>query len=246
MNEFNGNIFWQNIWEQLQYDPTAPMIFSSGLFWVLFILFIPVYAMLKRSRWQMIVFVVLFSLYFYYKSSGLFFLMLLGTSLVDWLVSRWMAKLRGQRARLALMWTSIVLSLSILGYFKYANFFLWNWIAMVGANFQPLDIILPVGISFYTFQSISYVVDVYKRKIRPTRTWLEYLFFLSFFPALVAGPIVRADYFLPQLEKKKSATTAEIWGGLWLIIIGIFKKAIVADYISQYNDLIFNYPSLYT
>ena len=95
MNEFNGNIFWQNIWEQLQYDPTAPMIFSSGLFWVLFILFIPVYAMLKRSRWQMIVFVVLFSLYFYYKSSGLFFLMLLGTSLVDWLVSRWMAKLRG-------------------------------------------------------------------------------------------------------------------------------------------------------
>ena len=246
MNEFNGNIFWQNIWEQLQYDPTAPMIFSSGLFWVLFILFIPVYAMLKRSRWQMIVFVVLFSLYFYYKSSGLFFLMLLGTSLVDWLVSRWMAKLRGQRARLALMWTSIVLSLSILGYFKYANFFLWNWNAMVGANFQPLDIILPVGISFYTFQSISYVVDVYKRKIGPTRTWLEYLFFLSFFPALVAGPIVRADYFLPQLEKNKSATTAEIWGGLWLIIIGIFKKAIVADYISQYNDLIFNDPSLYT
>ena len=178
MNEFNGNIFWQNIWEQLQYDPTAPMIFSSGLFWVLFILFIPVYAMLKRSRWQMIVFVVLFSLYFYYKSSGLFFLMLLGTSLVDWLVSRWMAKLRGQRARLALMWTSIILSLSILGYFKYANFFLWNWNAMVGANFQPLDIILPVGISFYTFQSISYVVDVYKRKIGPTRTWLEYLFFL--------------------------------------------------------------------
>lgn len=246
MNEFNGNIFWQNIWEQLQYDPTAPMIFSSGLFWVLFILFIPVYAMLKRSRWQMIVFVVLFSLYFYYKSSGLFFLMLLGTSLVDWLVSRWMAKLRGQRARLALMWTSIVLSLSILGYFKYANFFLWNWNAMVGANFQPLDIILPVGISFYTFQSISYVVDVYKRKIGRTRTWLEYLFFLSFFPALVAGPIVRADYFLPQLEKNKSATTAEIWGGLWLIIIGIFKKAIVADYISQYNDLIFNDPSLYT
>lgn len=246
MNEFNGNIFWQNIWEQLQYDPTAPMIFSSGLFWVLFILFIPVYAMLKRSRWQMIVFVVLFSLYFYYKSSALFFLMLLGTSLDDWLVSRWMAKLRGQRARLALMWTSIILSLSILGYFKYANFFLWNWNAMVGANFQPLDIILPVGISFYTFQSISYVVDVYKRKIGPTRTWLEYLFFLSFFPALVAGPIVRADYFLPQLEKNKSATTAEIWGGLWLIIIGIFKKAIVADYISQYNDLIFNDPSLYT
>ncbi len=86
---------------------------------------------------------------------------------------------------------------------------------MVQGNFQPLDIILPVGISFYTFQSISYVVDVYKGKIAPTRTWLEYLFFLSFFPALVAGPIVRADYFLPQIEKmqrQRKATYTEVSG----------------------------------
>lgn len=117
---------------------------------------------------------------------------------------------------------------------------------MVEGNFQPLDIILPVGISFYTFQSISYVVDVYKKKITPTRTWLEYMFFLSFFPALVAGPIVRADYFLPQLEKNLPATKKMIYGGLWLIIVGIVKKALIADYISQYNDLIFNDPALYT
>lgn len=117
---------------------------------------------------------------------------------------------------------------------------------MVNSNFQPLDIILPVGISFYTFQSISYVVDVYKGKINPTASWLDYIFYLSFFPALVAGPIVRADYFLPQISENRKPTSIEIYGGLWLIIVGIIKKALIADYISQYNDLIFNDPSLYT
>lgn len=117
---------------------------------------------------------------------------------------------------------------------------------MVEGNFQPLDIILPVGISFYTFQSISYVVDVYKRKLNPTKSWLDYIFFLSFFPALVAGPIVRADYFLPQLEKNETASSSDIWGGLWLIMVGVIKKALIADYISQFNDLIFNQPDLYT
>ena len=195
----NISLAGRNIADMLAYDADAPMLFSSGLFWILFLLFIPVYALLKRSKTKMVIFVVAFSLYFYYKSSGFFFLMLIGTSLVDWLVSKAIYSLRRRGAKLCMMWFSITLSLLILGYFKYANFFLWNWNAMVEGNFQPLDIILPVGISFYTFQSISYVVDVYKGKIAPTRTWLEYLFFLSFFPALVAGPIVRADYFLPQL-----------------------------------------------
>lgn len=242
----NWDIALTNLASMLKYDPEAPMLFSSGLFWLLFLVFIPIYSLLKKSRMKMVVFVVLFSLYFYYKSSGLFFLMLLATSLVDWTISRYIAKVGDRVGKKVLMIFSIVLSLSILGYFKYANFFLWNWNQMVQSNFQPLDIILPVGISFYTFQSISYVVDVYKGKIAPTRTWLEYLFFLSFFPALVAGPIVRADYFLPQLEKNEPASRSDIYGGLWLIIVGVVKKALIADYISQFNDLIFNDPSLYT
>ena len=228
------------------YDPKAPMLFSSGLFWILFIVFLPVYAFLKGSRWKMVLFVVCFSLYFYYKSSGLFFLMLIGTSLVDWTLSHLIYKAHPRWFRLALMWLSVGISLSILGYFKYANFFLWNWNQMVEGNFQPLDIILPVGISFYTFQSISYVVDVYKKRISPTSSWLDYLFFLSFFPALVAGPIVRADYFLPQIRENRRAFYNDVWGGLWLVITGVVKKALIADYIAQYNDLIFNDPSLYT
>jgi len=242
----NSDLVLHNLGSMFKYDPEAPMLFSSGLFWILFLLFIPVYAFFKRSKTQMVVFVVLFSLYFYYKSSGFFFLMLIGTSLVDWLVSKVIYKTENKRRKKAMMWLSILLSLSVLGYFKYANFILWNWSQIVDSNFQPLDIILPVGISFYTFQSISYVVDVYKGKIHPTRSWIEYLFFLSFFPALVAGPIVRADFFLPQLERNREASKADIYGGFWLIIVGIVKKALIADYISQFNDLIFDNPSLYT
>lgn len=235
-----------NVAGMFAYNPEAPMLFSSGLFWILFMVFLPVYALLKGSRWKMVLFVVCFSLYFYYKSSGLFFIMLIATSMIDWTLSHVISRLSRRWLRLTVMWISIGISLSILGYFKYANFFLWNWNLMVEGNFQPLDVILPVGISFYTFQSISYVVDVYKGRIRPTASWLDYLFFLSFFPALVAGPIVRADYFLPQLERNEPASRDNIWGGLWLVIVGIVKKALIADYIAQYNDLIFNDPSLYT
>ncbi len=153
----------------------------------------------------MIIFVVAFSLYFYYKSSGLFFLMLIATSFfVDWSISRMMARVRNRAVRLSLMWFSILLSLSILGYFKYANFFLWNWNMMVQGNFQPLDIILPVGISFYTFQSISYVVDVYKERLEPTRRWIDYLFFSLFFPPLWPAPLYVLTIFCRNLIKMKS------------------------------------------
>lgn len=237
---------WHNLCELFSYQKDAPMIFSSGIFWVIFILFLPIYAYLKDRRWQMLTFVVAFSLYFYYKSSGLFFLLLVGTSLLDWTLSRVLVKQKSDLRRRLCVWVSVVASLSILGYFKYANFFLWNWNEMVGGNFQPMDIILPVGISFYTFQSISYIVDVYKGRVQPTDTWLEYAFFLSFFPALVAGPIVRADYFIPQIKENPKATRKDVNFGFWLIILGIIKKSLIADYISQYNDLIFMSPTGYT
>ena len=236
----------QHLFEMLKYDAEKPMIFSSGLFWALFLVFIPIYSVLRSRKWQMLVFVVGFSLFFYFKSSGGFFLLLVATSVIDWTLSKVMARFEKRWQRLVCMWGSIAVSLSVLGYFKYANFFLWTWNSMVQGNFQPLDIILPVGISFYTFQSISYIVDVYKKRIAPTATWLEYCFFLSFFPALVAGPIVRADYFLPQIENREHPSRSDIYTGLWLIILGIIKKAIIADYIAQYNDLIFDSPTGYS
>ena len=235
-----------NIGRLLSYNPGQPMIFSSGTFWALFIIFMPLFGLLRKRLWQMVTFVVAFSFFFYYKSSGWFVLLLAATSLIDWTVSRLMVRTSARWKRKTLATLSIMLSLSVLGFFKYANFFLWNWNQMVEGNFQPLDIILPVGISFYTFQSISYVVDVYKGSVKPTQTWLGYVFFLSFFPALVAGPIVRADYFLPQIRENHRATHTEIYAALWLIIVGILKKAVIADYIAQYNDLIFNNPGGYS
>lgn len=235
-----------NIAHALTYTPGEPMLFSSGVFWALFLVFLPLYAAVRSRKWQMLTFVALFSLYFYYKSSGWFVGLLVATSLVDWGLSRLMTRCTSCAARRWCVAASLMTSLGILGYFKYANFFLWNINAMVGGNFQPLDLILPVGISFYTFQSVSYIIDVYKGRVAPTRTWLEYLFFLSFFPALVAGPIVRADYFLPQLERRNHATHRQMWLGMWLIILGVVKKAIIADYIAQYNDLIFQTPGGYS
>ncbi len=238
---------WHNIIELLSYDSSRPMLFSSGLFWALFLVFMPLYGLLKRRWWQMSVFVVAFSLYFYYKSSGMFVLMLTGTSLLDWLLSIIMSQPEASPAqRRTCLAISLTTSLGILAYFKYADFFLWNLNATIGSNFQPFDLILPVGISFYTFQSVSYIIDIYKRRVSPTATWLEYAFFLSFFPALVAGPIVRADYLLPQIRSNRHASRKEVYSGLWMIITGVVKKAIIADYIAQYNDLIFANPGGYS
>ena len=237
---------YENIADCLSYDSGQPMLFSSGTFWALFLLFVPLYSLLKRNFWQMVVFVVAFDLYFYYKSSGAFVALLIITSLFDWTLSRLMVRLRSKTARRWCVALSLTASLGILGYFKYANFFLWNISAMVNGNFQPLELILPVGISFYTFQSISYIIDVYKGKVEPVRTWLEYAFFLSFFPALVAGPIVRCDYFVPQIRANRHANRNEIYYGFWLIILGVIKKAVIADYIAQYNDLIFDAPGSYS
>lgn len=239
------SLVFTNILHTLQYEANNPMLFSSGLFWVLFLVFLPVYALIKNRKLQMLLFVVAFSLYFYYKSSSWFFMLLIGTSLLDWSLSQILFESREKWKRKLCMIFSVAFSLSILGFFKYANFFMWNWNMMVEGNFQPLDIILPVGISFYTFQSISYILDVYKGTIKPTKSWLEYLFFLSYFPALVAGPIVRADYFLPQLKSNKHATSSEMYAGLWLILLGLIKKAVIADYLAQFNDLIFQSPTGY-
>jgi D-alanyl-lipoteichoic acid acyltransferase DltB (MBOAT superfamily) len=229
----------QSLISHLVYTKGAPLLFSSGLFWAMFLIFLPVYAMLKRRRWQMMAFVVAFNLYFYYKSSGLCVGLLLFTSLVDWLISRQMVRTASRTARRWLVVLSLICSLGILGYFKYANFVVWNWAQLVSGNFSPLDIVLPIGISFYTFQSISYIIEVYKGNVKPTRTWLEYAFFISFFPTLLAGPIMRANYFLPQLERNEAPSRDDAYLGLWLIIVGVVKKAIIADYIAQYNDLIF-------
>ena len=230
----------------LAFNRDEPMLFTSGMFWVLFLLFLPIYALLKSRRKKMMIFVIAFSLYFFYKSSGLFFLLLVATSVFDWWVAQFIYSSKNRTERRVALSVSLFFSLGILLFFKYSNFVMSNFEVLVGGNFQPLDLILPVGISFYTFRTISYVVDVYRGKIEPVDDYIDHLFFLSFFPCLVAGPIVRSCDFIPQLQETKPASHKMIYGGLFLVMLGVMKKALFADYIAQYNNIVFGNPAGYT
>ncbi len=155
----------------------------------------------------------------------------------------------GARRKLWL-WTSLIGNLGLLGFFKYYNFFVdsaVDFLALLGfqAHRPTLQIILPVGISFYTFQTLSYGLDVYFRKLKATRSLLDFSLFVAFFPQLVAGPIVRASDFLPQLAQKKSFATIDVRHALVLFLIGFFKKACVSDTIAPFVDRYFAAPELY-
>ncbi len=145
------------------------------------------------------------------------------------------------------LWVSLAVNLGLLGYFKYANFFIENWIeawaaAGVHMNSWSLKVILPVGISFYTFQTLSYSIDIYRRKLEPARDLIEFAAFVSFFPQLVAGPIERASKLLPQIQQRRRFDYDEGVSGLRLILWGIFKKVVVADTCAIYaNDIFANY-----
>lgn len=228
-----------NIWNMLCYDPEKPLLFNSGLFWCLFLIFLPIYGLLKYRRTKMMIFVIAFSLYFFYKSSGLYFLLLVATSVIDWALAMQIRQEPTVKMKRFWMVLSLMVSVGVLCWFKYSNFLIININELLHSNFQPLDIALPLGISFYTFKTISYVVDVYKGKIEPTDNWLDYLFYLSFFPALAMGPIVRASHFLPQLKENKEPSKKMVYSGFWLVMVGVIKKAVFADYFAQYTMIAF-------
>ena len=233
----------------LSYDPSSPLIFSSGLFLFLFAGFYFVYTSLRRQTTLRILYVILFSLYFYYKSSGLYFGLLILASVSDYILAHLIFRSSKQGVRRLLMALSVAVNLGMLGYFKYTNFLIDLSHQVFGAGFLDFqNIFLPVGISFFVFQSMSYTIDVYRRELKPLNHWFDYLFYLSFFPQLVAGPIVRAKDFIPQIRQKPLIVSREMFGlGLYLILVGLFKKAIISDYISlNFVDRVFDQPLLYT
>ena len=237
------------ITEILSYDPLHPILFSSGLFLFLFAGFAFFYQFMRRAVMLRMIYVVLFSLYFYYKTSGLFLFLLVGMSVSDYVIGRFLCAARKQSLRKWLVALSLTIDIGVLCYFKYTNFFIGLLNDVSGRDWLDFqNIFLPVGISFFTFQSISYIIDLYKRRIDPADQWIDYLFYLSFFPQLVAGPIVKARDFMPQIRQKPIVVTREMFGmGIFLIISGLFKKAIISDYISlNFVDRIFDNPLLYS
>lgn len=229
------------------YNPKAPMIFSSGLFLWLFAAFMVVYFMLQRRLTGRLLFVTLFSYFFYYKSSGTYFYLLAVVTVSDFCIALLMDKSNRKTVRKLLVTLSLLINLGLLCYFKYTNFLIGVANSLVSGNFGAMDIFLPVGISFFTFQSLSYTIDVYRREITPLTNILDYAFYVSFFPQLVAGPIVRARDFIPQIRKPLFVSEEMLGRGVFLIISGLFKKAIISDYISvNFVERIFDAPALYS
>ncbi len=248
-------ISWDKVLEQLTYHSESPIIFTSALFFFLFLLFLPIYGTLRNRLKLRILYVLAFSLFFYYKSSGLHVILLCLAALSDFIIAGLMYESQNEGLRKRLVTLSVVINLAVLSFFKYFNFLgdtavmiLQDLGLMSGeSSWEAWKILLPVGISFYTFQTMSYVIDVYRREVVPLKSYFDYLFYVSFFPQLVAGPIVRAKDFIPQIYKTPLLTKALCSEALALIISGIFKKAIISDYISaNFVDRVFDAPSLYT
>ncbi|MBR5484741.1 MAG: MBOAT family protein [Alistipes sp.] len=248
MIELSFDTLLQRVQELLTYNSNSPLIFNSGLFLFLFVAFAAGYGLLKRTTSLRILYVIAFSIYFYYKSSGIYFLLLIFVSISDYLIAHAIAGSDDKSLKKRLVALSVAINLAMLGYFKYTNFFIEMANGLFGAGFLDFqNIFLPVGISFFVFQSMSYTIDIYRGEIRPLSRWTDYLFYLSFFPQLVAGPIVRAKDFIPQIRRPLQVTREMFGTGICFIIGGLIKKAIISDYISlNFVDRIFDEPALYS
>lgn len=214
---------------------------------VMLVAFLAIYTLVKRaSRTAMMLYVVAFNLYFAYRLNGGVMWLLPATACFNYALTQEMA-LREGRTRKLLLATVVVADLAVLAYFKYATFILNDVIGlMLRTNFSLGSIVLPVGISFYTFQGISHAVDVYRRRFTMNTTLLEYFFYLTFFPLLLAGPITRAENLIPRLRRNRQASSRMVWSGLWLIMLGLVKKNMVSDYIGQFTTWVFDAPQTFS
>ncbi len=225
------------------------MLFHSTDFLQLFAIAFALYWGLRRQQHRMIV-LLLASLYFYARWSPWLVLLIIFTALFDYWIALRMDAAEEPRRRKRLMVISLSVSLGLLGFFKYTNFLVgvaWPGIHWLGAAELPpeFDIILPLGISFYTFETISYIVDVYKRRVPAERKLVDYALFLMFFPHLVAGPIVRPASFLPQLQVLRRFDWRRLELGVRLFLLGVVKKAVIADNLAVMVDPIFADPGAY-
>jgi len=228
------------------------MLFNS----IDFAIFLPIVFVLywfftNRNLKLQNILIVLSSYVFYGWWDWRFLSLIFFSTLVDYLVGVGLSKENNKNKRKILLWTSITVNLGLLGFFKYYNFFLDNFVAAFSffgndIKASSLNIILPVGISFYTFQTLSYTIDVYKRKLEPTKDFIAFSAYVSFFPQLVAGPIERATHLLPQFYKKRFFNYTLAVDGLRQILWGLFKKIVIADNAAEYANLIFNNSSDYS
>lgn len=249
----------------LLYDESKPLIFTTPAFWLFLFALLVLYSFLSGKPLVRNSYLLLFSLFFYYKAGGLFFVLLLVSTLTDYCAGLLIHSSASRIAKKLWLTVSLLVNLGMLAYFKYTFFVTGalndiagtaipeqNWLAslinnMAGTGFDTSSIILPVGISFFTFQTISYTMDVYRGRTQPVRNILDFGFYVSFFPQLVAGPIVRASEFIPQLYQKFRLSSREWSHALYLILGGLVKKVIISDYIAVHLvDPVFGNPGSFS
>lgn len=241
------NIDFSLLKDLFLFDQRDPLLFGSSLFLFLFFALLVFYRIFANSKNARILLILFFSLYFYYKASGIFFLLLIFSSALNFYYGKWIFNSAEGLKRRALLITNVVINLGVLGYFKYSNFFLSIISDLQLGKIDPLDIFLPIGISFYTFKSMNYVLDIYLGSMEPTKSFRDFSLFVFFFPNILAGPIDRASQFLPQVEADISITKDDISKALLLIMSGLVKKIIIADYLSfNFIERVFDAPLRFT
>lgn len=254
-----------NLEQLFTYSEKNPILFNQYSFLFLFSLMFVGYSFIyKKISWRNL-YLLAFSLFFYYKCSGLYFLLLLFSTLVDYGCGYGIYVAKEKWEKQIYLVLSLVANLGLLAFFKYSYFVVDSINAVFGSDFQAVnflaafangtfgssyslsDIILPVGISFYTFQTMSYTIDIYRNQLKPCNSLSDFAFFVSFFPQLVAGPIVRASDFLPQINKPYYISYSTFGASIFLIMSGLIKKVVVSDYISiNFVDRVFEAPEMYS
>jgi hypothetical protein len=247
------------------YNPGNPFIFTSPSFWIFLLFVLAGYSLVYRKLMIRNVYLFLISLFFYFKTGGLFLFLLIFVTVIDYTCGLLINNAARKWLRKFYLLLSLISNLGLLAYFKYAGliantineFFgtdlkVYDMLSAfsnstLGTSFDISYIILPVGISFFTFQSLSYTIDVYRRKMDPVRNIIDFGFYVSFFPHLVAGPIVRASVFVPQIYQEFHLTKREFSHALFMISKGLIKKIIISNFIAvNFVDRVFDAPALYS
>ncbi|MCU0462050.1 MAG: MBOAT family protein [Bacteroidales bacterium] len=247
------------------YEPDKPFIFTAPAFWLFLLVVIAGYSLIYKKLFLRNFYLLLVSLFFYYKTGGLFLMLLVFVTVIDFTCGYLIFRSQRKALKRLFIIISLVSNLGILAYFKYTGFIVgtindlagtnlqvYDFLAsfsnnLLGTNFGISEIILPAGISFFTFQSLSYTIDIYRGKLEPVKNIIDFGFYVSFFPQLVAGPIVRASEFIPQLYAPFSLTKREFSHALFMVSKGLIKKIVISDFIAiNFVDRIFDLPSVYS
>ncbi len=260
-----SNFIFYGVDNIFEFNPQSPLIFTKLFFWSFFAIVLTVYSSVYQKIGIRNAFLGIVSLFFYYKTSGLFFLLLVFSTVIDYWVGLKIDQTEKSLHRKMWLGLSLFTNLGTLIYFKYAYFFtdaynqifqtnykVINWLAYwsngyTGTHFDIDEIALPVGVSFFTFQTISYSIDVYRKHIKPVTNISDFSFYVAYFPQLVAGPIVRANEFVPQIYQPYHVTRNEMGLAIFWILNGLLKKMIIGDYMAvNFIDRVFDYPENYT